>query len=657
MPSLTTTPSSARSSEQQILTPMIEGGIQLPTDQERGSFNIKEDNVFDVFDSDCDTASSQRHPGRRRQVAHHTTCLATPERQVIRPYDSHARSLAEVAKLSGKSRRQPKQQSLSMRSIATIIIFFQRFMKGGSGRQRKSSSHRENHAVTRTLLQETTSTVLKSKNANIASWLLQSEKSNSSCDTSSVDSLESDVTEDESEEASFLWRGEESDTHIILWERRVDPGDFIALAQRALNHLPREIVTKLLTALDALFESWRSQLAPSKHAADGDMPSSFNFSQSEGNSEHPASNSSSQKRRMVEDDAQSPDGGDNNDNNPRKRQKDFGGLDVGGRQKWACPYYQREPHRYCVETELGDFRKCAKSPGFVQVHRVKDHIYKCHSPKYCDRCYAVFRKEDELTIHRRMSPACDVKPPQPIEGLTCKQKALLKPRDRCSKSDEERWNVIYKICFPDDEVVPSPYYVHYSREIAELRREVLEIIQEEAQLPDTVDFNRLIQRVQGAFNAQLSTQTAHGFVPRTPSVLTPSTSNTSNTSGGRSSKVTTRDVYQRTPSVLRTSRLVASATRSGDTLLVSSSEELDEPSEFAITGDESSFLPFYTAHVSETNDFSASGQPQAFPVVSFRGFTARTERFDFDQDYVGEEQSDSHNFSFSPPNLDDILGL
>jgi hypothetical protein len=46
--------------------------------------------------------------------------------------------------------------------------------------------------------------------------------------------------------------------------------------------------------------------------------------------------------------------------------------------------------------------------------------------------------------------------------------SLLKPRDRSSKSDEARWNVIYKICFPDDEITPSPCGYPLSLDITEL---------------------------------------------------------------------------------------------------------------------------------------------------------------------------------------------
>jgi hypothetical protein len=144
--------------------------------------------------------------------------------------------------------------------------------------------------------------------------------------------------------------------------------DIMELAQHALSHLPQATISKTLAAVRALFESWASQLASSTHTANGDTSSSFNFSQAGGNSERTTSNSRSQKRPLDEDDEEPSNNGDNN---PRKRQNLNGTLDAECRRTWACPFYQREPHRYCDITELGDFRKCAKSPGFVELHRVK----------------------------------------------------------------------------------------------------------------------------------------------------------------------------------------------------------------------------------------------------------------------------------------------
>jgi hypothetical protein len=207
------------------------------------------------------------------------------------------------------------------------------------------------------------------------------------------------------------------------------------------------------------------------------------------------------------------------------------------------------------------------------------------------------------------------------------------------------------MCFQD--------FVHYSREVAELRREVLEIIQGEAQSPEAFNFSRLMQRVQEAFNAQ---QSAHGFAPPEPGILTPSTSNTSNTSnasGGPSNRATTRELYQRTPSLVRTTRQLASATGSGDLLQVPNSDELDEQSDSAMVSDGPSMFPSFTSHFSfsETKEFPAFEQPDECRSVPFRGFTAPTTEFDFDQDPFDQVYSDLHDFDFPLQNPDDIPDL
>jgi hypothetical protein len=75
-------------------------------------------------------------------------------------------------------------------------------------------------------------------------------------------------------------------------------------------------------------------------------------------------------------------------------------------------------------------------------------------------------------------------------------------------------------------------YIHYSREIVELRREFFAITEAEARLPGPLDVNRMVERLHGAFNNQFSTQRPAIAIPPTPKVLTPSTTNASHTSTG-----------------------------------------------------------------------------------------------------------------------------
>jgi len=200
---------------------------------------------------------------------------------------------------------------------------------------------------------------------NSSPWLLQIENSNSCSDSDAVESLAGDATEDDSEAGGFMWCGKGVDTHTIHWERRVALEDIMELAQHALSHLPPETMTKVLGDVRTLFDSRPSQLASSGNCS---TSSSFDFSQPEGNYESTVPIRRGQKRSLDEGDEQLPN---NEDNNPRKRQNLHGTLDAESRPMWACPFYKREPHRYCDKTELGDFRKCARSPGFPEVHRVK----------------------------------------------------------------------------------------------------------------------------------------------------------------------------------------------------------------------------------------------------------------------------------------------
>jgi hypothetical protein len=67
-----------------------------------------------------------------------------------------------------------------------------------------------------------------------------------------------------------------------------------------------------------------------------------------------------------DDDRDSLDGNQNEDIR-KKRLKTYHA------QIWACPYYKREPHRYGIQTELCDFRRCAN--GFAEIHRIKQVVF------------------------------------------------------------------------------------------------------------------------------------------------------------------------------------------------------------------------------------------------------------------------------------------
>jgi hypothetical protein len=351
-----------------------------------------------------------------------------------------------------------------------------------------------------------------------------------------VNSFEDDSPEDSS-------RDEDRNATMGCWStfEGLSSENMLSILQPLFVTLPNEVLRPLTRDLTLLFDSWavggsleRPSYPPSS------LPSTSPQSQTNGSAgsstEHIYS-SSSRKKRSLRDGNESPGDGDDDENGDetRKRLRLSSQAQENIAPRWACPFYQRSPHHYCIETEYGDYRKCAKSPGFSGVHRVKcalspylrakadetsrAHIYRCHASIYCDRCYSVFKNENDLTAHRRDPYPCAVQDPRPMQGLTNEQKKLLKPRDR-NKSEEGRWNTIYKICFPNDEYIPSPCkpsylvsprsmlrntdYIFYSRETAELRRDVFNIMEEEMQSVDDTVRDRIRERLQHAFsNAQM----------------------------------------------------------------------------------------------------------------------------------------------------------
>ncbi|KAF7527001.1 hypothetical protein G7054_g10609 [Neopestalotiopsis clavispora] len=93
----------------------------------------------------------------------------------------------------------------------------------------------------------------------------------------------------------------------------------------------------------------------------------------------------------------------------------------------------------------------------------REHLFRKHmKAKHCRRCWATFKKDDELTTHQRENPPCPVLEEVPIEGLDASQVERLRARKTFTKMKEcTKWRKVYVIIFPDvaDDQIPLPYYV------------------------------------------------------------------------------------------------------------------------------------------------------------------------------------------------------
>ncbi|KAI1074878.1 hypothetical protein F5B20DRAFT_424500 [Whalleya microplaca] len=168
------------------------------------------------------------------------------------------------------------------------------------------------------------------------------------------------------------------------------------------------------------------------------------------------------KRRLPDDD--NGDGEGNGDRQQPKRSKPDTVEDVSdAARKFACPYYQRNRHRRQPNINLP--RRACYGPGFVSVHRLKEHLYRAHIIICCPRCDDSFDSDDSLRKHMIQDPPCRVKAKQQREGIDSTKEKLLRGRKKefKSKTEEDKWRYVYMILFPADnpQDLPTPYHEHH----------------------------------------------------------------------------------------------------------------------------------------------------------------------------------------------------
>ncbi|KAF5722440.1 Nicotinate-nucleotide diphosphorylase [Fusarium mundagurra] len=110
-----------------------------------------------------------------------------------------------------------------------------------------------------------------------------------------------------------------------------------------------------------------------------------------------------------------------------------------------------------------DWRTCP-GPGWNDVHRVKEHLYRRHrQPPYrCARCWQPFTDEQGVMDHQRTDEPCPLQEMEYVEGFDAAQERSLKSRKRATQklSETEKWRRVFNILFPHvlDDDIPSPFY-------------------------------------------------------------------------------------------------------------------------------------------------------------------------------------------------------
>ncbi|RSL44224.1 hypothetical protein CEP54_014768 [Fusarium duplospermum] len=116
----------------------------------------------------------------------------------------------------------------------------------------------------------------------------------------------------------------------------------------------------------------------------------------------------------------------------------------------ACPFYIYNPARY---------QQCLLQFDLRSIEDVIRHLRRHHmKPPYCPCCSQTFDTLSSRDSHI-LERMCELRDPQPIQGLNFYQKSELKRRDRIYLGETKRWQRIYATAFPNSGLPRSPYLV------------------------------------------------------------------------------------------------------------------------------------------------------------------------------------------------------
>ncbi|OLN87335.1 hypothetical protein CCHL11_03672 [Colletotrichum chlorophyti] len=222
---------------------------------------------------------------------------------------------------------------------------------------------------------------------------------------------------------------------------------FVQIFMEKLNELLDEHVCPLEEAYDHEEESTGSSKPPGTTKS--------------GNSSKANKPTAGIKRHLRGED-RDEDHSESDEKSGRDRNNKRAKTDVDDdRQKFACPFYKHDPVRY------KNHRSCV-GPGWTELHRLKEHLYRRHRLYTCERCFGHFKDKNALQSHVRAKEACTVRekgareidPGAGMNPETEKQLRSRKPCKQSKKNEVERWYEIYHICFPDADIanLPSPWY-------------------------------------------------------------------------------------------------------------------------------------------------------------------------------------------------------
>ncbi|KAK3348663.1 hypothetical protein B0T25DRAFT_227331 [Lasiosphaeria hispida] len=126
----------------------------------------------------------------------------------------------------------------------------------------------------------------------------------------------------------------------------------------------------------------------------------------------------------------------------------------GSARRVACPFRKHDPVTYNLQAhEICAIRS------WESVSRMKEHLYRRHCKVYCERCKQIFRDDGEMDAHKLLPIACEVRRVAHPADITASQEKQLKTKKYKTRSlsEEEKWREVYRLLFPHETHMPSPY--------------------------------------------------------------------------------------------------------------------------------------------------------------------------------------------------------
>ncbi|KAF5538217.1 hypothetical protein FMEXI_9513 [Fusarium mexicanum] len=224
-----------------------------------------------------------------------------------------------------------------------------------------------------------------------------------------------------------------------------------AVTERKKHQLMVQIIGKL--------QEWLEVMLRRHGAYNGQTASSSGSTPVVGAASHAGESSNSQPRRKRQR-SDSDDGLGEDDKTPDRAQKKREKTSNSSETRYVCPFFKHNREKY----KTSQWKSCCW-PGWTSVHRVKEHLYRRHMlPKFrCNRCRQDLKSAFNLNEHQRADTICQRQSEEPEEeGIDEEQERLLRIRKRKNGkapqvAEEEKWVEMYKILFPHDDPIPSPY--------------------------------------------------------------------------------------------------------------------------------------------------------------------------------------------------------